>query len=248
MVNHLLEIVTNHGLNQVLYNVFFALGFVAVFTFNLLNCKNFDIPKWKSVVLTIAVYTLSVLWMFFLYWVAHGFKDWGGNNIVRIFIWVPVFTWPVCKLLKLDFLKCCEFIAPCLCVVHGVAHLGCIFAGCCHGYAWDYGIMNHALGYKTFPIQPIEAITALLIVVFIWGRQKRMNFKLDGLSYPLMLMLFGYSRFLYEFARDNEKMFLGISGLAIHALIAGLVGSIWYITVKDINRRKLSGKGRRART
>ena len=222
--------------------IFFIAGFVAVMLFNAINCKNYNIPLWKAGVFTVLVYAVTVAWMFFLYWAASGFKHFGGNNIVRVFIWVPLFALPVAKLLKLDWKTCCDYIAPCLCVVHGVAHLGCVFDGCCHGYRWDNGIWNPVLDYKTFPIQPIEALVAIAIVVFICVRQKRLNYKVDGLSYPIMLIVFGSTRFLLEFARDNTKLFLGISGLALHALSMLIVGSIWLFTLLEIINSKTKKK------
>jgi prolipoprotein diacylglyceryltransferase len=117
-----------------------------------------------------------------------------------------------------------------------------MFQGCCHGYPWEYGIYNHQLGYKTFPIQPIEALVAVGIVLFIWLREKKKGFKVDGEAYPLMLILFGYSRFFLEFARDNEKLIWGISSLAIHALIMGIVGTVWYFTQRELNNKKSFAK------
>ena len=187
--------------------------------------------------LTVTVYAASAVWMFFLYWVFTG--SWGGNIIVRIFVWVPVFTLQAAKLIKKDWLTCCDFISPCLCINHGIAHLGCIFAGCCHSYYWASGIHNPVLGYKTFPIQPIEALIAVGIAVFIAIREKRKNYKVDGLSFPIMLMLFGYSRFFLEFARDNNKLFWGISELAIHALAVGIVGTVSYVIIKKTQKKRL---------
>ena len=85
---------------------------------------------------------------------------------------------------------------------------------------------------KTFPNQPIEAIVALIIAYYIARREKKKGYKTDGLSIPIMLMLFGYSRFFLEFARDNEKLFWGISSLAIHALVCGITGTVSYFAVK----------------
>lgn len=53
-----------------------------------------------------------------------------------------------------------------------------------------------------------------------------------------MLMMFGYTRFLFEFARDNDKLFLNISELALHALLAGIVGTVSYFVVKRYNQKK----------
>ena len=171
------------------YDLFFALGFVGVFAYLLAISKKYEIKKWQTIVFTILVYTSSLIWMFFLYWADTGFKHWGGNNIVRIFWWLGVFVFPVSKILKLDFFECLDFVAPCLCINHGIAHIGCNFAGCCYGYPSDFGIYNNPLGYRTFPIQIIESLAAIGIAVYIWLRERKKGYGkgIDGLSFPMEL-------------------------------------------------------------
>ena len=176
--------------------------------------------------------------MFFLYWAESGFKNWGGNNIVRIFIWVPVIAYPFCKWMKIDWLTACEFLAPCPAMVQGISHYGCIFEGCCYGYPLSFGIWNPALGYNTFPIQIVEACVAVAVVLFCLQRQKDNGYTADGLTYPIMLMLFGYSRFFLEFLRDNDKLFFGISGLALHALLMAVIGTAVYGAILEVKKTK----------
>ena len=233
MISKLIHEVVDAGNGKLFYNIFFALGFVAVIIYTLLNCKNYKISRGKGLLFSFCVYTVTVLWMFFLYWMESGFKNWGGNNIVRIFIWMPVFAWPFCKWMKINWVSACEFLAPCAAMVQGISHYGCIFRGCCQGYPFEHGIWNPALNINTFPTQPIEACVAVAVVIYVLIRQKRLNYAPDGLTYPIMLMLFGYSRFLLEFLRDNDKVLFGISNLGIHALIMGLVGTAVYVTVNN---------------
>lgn len=232
-MNQLLHYITDLGMNKLLYNIFFSFSFVVVVIYTLLNCKNYKLTKMKALLFTVCVYALSLFWMFFLYWVESGFKNWGGNNIVRVFIWIPVAAYPFCKLMKIDWRQACEFLAPCPVLIQGVSHYGCIFEGCCHGYPWEHGIWNPALKCNTFPIQPIEACVAVIIAIYVLYRQKKLQYQSDGLTYPIMMMLFGYSRFFLEFVRDNDKLFLGISGLAIHALVMGIVGTAVYGAVES---------------
>ena len=238
MISQLIHNVVDAGQGTLLYNIFFAMSFVVVIVYTILNCRNYQVSIGKALLFSFSVYVVTLAWMFFLYWMESGFKHFGGNNIVRIFIWVPVFAYPFAKLMKLDWVKMCEFLAPCPALVQGISHYGCIFKGCCHGYAWEPGIWNPALGYNTFPTQPLEACVAVAVVIIVLIRQKKINYQADGLTYPLMLMLFGYSRFLLEFLRDNNKLFFGISDLAIHALIMALIGTAVYVTVKERNNRK----------
>lgn len=232
-MNQLILYAAEHGISQLLYNIFFAAGFVAIFIFAFFYCKNYSIPRSRALLLIFFVYTISVLWMFFQCWVENGFKGWGGNNIVRTFVWVPVAALLVTKAMKMDWLKACDFIAPCVPMVQAVSHWGCIFTGCCHGYPSNWGIYNTALKQTVFPCPPLEAIVALLVVVIVCRYEKKKNYRSDGLAYPLMLMLFGYSRFLLEFLRDNQKVVFGVSTLALHALFMALVGTAAYVTIQE---------------
>ena len=239
-LSDIIEGVYNAGFSQAIYNIFFFGGFVGLTTYNLIVAKKYGLKKWKALLFTVIVYSVSVAWMFVMYWIFTG--TWGGNNIVRIFVWVPIFAYPAAKLLKIDYFKSCDFISPCLCINHGIAHLGCIFAGCCYGYPMEDGVFSPNTMYKTFPIQPIEAVIAIFIAVFIALREKKKDYKTDGLSIPIMLMMFGYSRFLLEFARDNDKLFSNISELALHALFAGIVGTVTYFIIKKKNEKKAASE------
>ncbi len=238
-MNQLILFVVEHGWGQLLYNVFFAAGFVAVFLFALINGKRYGIPRWKALTYIFGVYTISVIWMFFQCWVENGFKGWGGNNIVRTFVWVPLAALAMSKLLGIDWKRGCDFVAPCVPLVQAVSHWGCLFTGCCHGYPFKWGIYNPALHEKVFPMPIVEALAALAVVIIICRYEKKRDYQPDGYAYPLMLMMFGYSRFILEFGRDNTKLFWGISNLALHALFMALVGTAVYVTLKENARQHL---------
>ena len=63
-----------------------------------------------------------------------------------------------------------------------------------------------------------------------------------------MLMLFGYSRFFFEFLRNDKKIIitglkignvpLDISTLALHALLNGVIGTAAYFAIKHYNKKK----------
>lgn len=219
-----------------LYDAFFVLGFVAVFFFFLWRGKFFGVSPIRSVLLVLIVYPSVVLWMYIQFWIETG--NFGGNNIVRCFVYMPLFAIPAAKILKLNWKQACDLLAPATCVVHSVSHWGCIFAGCCRGYPSSWGIYNVPTRMVCFPSQPLEAITAALIVGVILWREKKNNYKTDGLSMPVMLILFGITRFFWEFFRDNKKIWLGCSSLAFHALFMSVVGLIMYIVIKQHNKRQ----------
>lgn len=231
-MNEFIRTIYDMDLGKTFYNIFFVLGFVSVMVGLIWFGRKLKFPVWKMAVTVSIVYPLVVLWMLIMFWMESGFQDFGGNNIVRIFIYVPLIGLPVAKLLKMDQKKTLSFLSFAPLLVHGVSHFGCIFFGCCSGYPCSFGIYNPFYKEIRFPIQPIEAVTAVAIVVYLFIRARRKNYEPDGYEYPIMLVIFGSTRFLFEFLRYNEKMFWGISNLAIHALFMFVVGIIWIVIAK----------------
>ena len=239
-MNELIYTIHEAGLGKVFYDIFFFLGFVTVLVGLIWFGKKLEFPMWKVAVTVLIVYPLVVLWMFIMYWMESGFTNWGGNNIVRIFVYVPVIGLPVAHMLKLDGKKTLSLLACAPLLVHGMSHFGCIFFGCCSGYPWEYGIYNPFYQDYRFPIQSIEALGAVAIVVYLCFRAKKRNYVPDGMEYPLMLVLFGSSRFLFEFFRSGEKMIWGISNLAFHALFMFVVGVIWIWWIKKEKKKEVA--------
>ena len=231
-MNELIRSIYDMGLGKTFYNIFFALGFVSVLTGLAWFGKKLEFPLKKVVITVLIVYPLVVLWMFVMFWIESGFRTWGGNNIVRIFVYVPLIAMPVTRWLKMDSKKTLSLLSFAPLLVHGISHFGCIFFGCCSGYPCSFGIYNPFYEDIRFPIQPIEALAAVAIVVYLFYRAKKRNYIPDGLEYPIMLVTFGSSRFCFEFLRSGDKMFWGISNLAIHALFMFVVGVIWIYIAK----------------
>lgn len=236
-MNEIIRSITEIGLGKTFYDVFFALGFISVLCGLIWFGKKLELPFKKTVITVLIVYPIVVLWMFVMFWMESGFTTWGGNNIVRIFVYVPLVGLPVARLLKVESKKMLSLLSFGPLLVHGISHMGCIFFGCCAGYPCSYGIYNPFYQDIRFPIQPIEAFGAVAIVFYLFYRAKKRNYFPDGLEYPIMLVLFGSSRFLFEFLRDNEKMLFGCSNLAFHALFMFIVGAIWIIAAKKKQKR-----------
>ena len=221
-----------------LYYTFHAVAFIALFAFLVTQSKHYKIPKWKACVSTVVIYAASYAWMLFMYWASTGFKNFGGQNIVRIFVWVPIFVWITAKVMKINWRDLGDLVAPCLTLNHGIAHIACIFQGCCYGYECSWGVYNAVLDKRLFPIQILEALTALAITAYLYHLMRKKKYKTEGMLYPLMLILFGSTRFIWEFFRDNQKIAWGISGLAGHALLMTLVGIAWYAAYTNKKPKK----------
>ena len=242
----MLEYIQQTPLANVLYYTFHVLGFVCVFIFNAWYGKKREIPIRKSALTTVLVYAATYVWIYIQFWIESGFANFGGNNIVRGFVYIPLIAYPVALLLKINWTKMCDFIAPCVCLSHGVSHIGCIFVGCCEGYPAKWGIYNYRYLDPLVPVQIFEALTALAIFAGLVYFNRRKNYTTDGTSYPIMLILFGFTRFLWEFARYNPKIWLGCSSLSFHALFMAVVGAVALcVIVKKSRKKTLSVKKRR---
>lgn len=221
--------IVNDVLANALYRVCYILGFVLIFVFNFFYAKKYRIRGGKALLFTLTSYALIFGWSYVLAWIANGFT-WGHHNAIRVYIWFPLVLLLTGKIFRIDFKTCCEFVTPSTCIVYGVARLGCVFAGCCHGYRMEHGIFSTAAGYRCFPVQLCEAVTALAIAALtvLWAGKKEYRAEKNDL-YPKMLVLYGGTRFLWEFAADNEKVIWRISELALWALATCLLGAIWLL-------------------
>ena len=88
-----------------------------------------------------------------------------------------------------------------------------------------------------FPIQPIEAAECLLIGYWLHCRAKKRNYVPDGKEYPLMLIAYGTSRFIFEFFRVSARIFWVLSALSFHALFMVLVGLVWLAVLKKKSKQ-----------
>lgn len=230
LMKKLILAIADAGLTQIVYYSLHILTFVSVFVVAVWLGKRMNISVVKSILTVVILYPIMDTWKRILYWLETGV--YGGENNVRIFVYVPLMTLLVAMILKINKKKLCDFVAPLMALTQGIGHFACIFAGCCKGYPVSWGIYNHLVDDYLFPIQPIEAISALLIVWYLIYRMKKRNYVEDGFAYPLMLILFGSTRFIWEFFRDNDKLVWGCSSLAFHALFMCIVGIIAVIIMK----------------
>lgn len=239
LLKELIISVREAGLTQILYYSFHFMDFVSVFLLALWISPKIGMTRKKGLLTVLIVYPLIYVWMLIQYWIESGFRSFGGQHMVTMFIWVPIAGLLSSKLLKVDWKTTCFFLAPCVPLVQTIGHLGCIFAGCCHGYACSWGIYNVTFDEYQFPIQPIESMVALSIVIYLIIRAKKLNYVPDAYHYPIMMILFGSTRFICEFFRDNNKIFLGCSKLSYHSLFMCIVGIIAIVLInKKYNEKK----------
>ena len=216
------------GFNLSLYYMFWLFGVIAVLCLGYYLGKHFSFGYSKSVLYVVGAVLLGYLLLWGTSWVSGGGKM-NGLNFVRVVTFMPIPVFLLARLFKDQFTTVADFVAPLLAIFHGVTHLGCIFPGCCHGYPSSWGLYSNEARAVCIPTQLIEAFSSIFIGVMLFvfalrGIQK-------GKLYAWYLVVFGVTRFIWEFMRDNEKIWYGLSELALHAFVAAVVGILCLVGI-----------------
>lgn len=247
-INQIIQYCYAQGWSDSIYNSILIVAYSIQMVYLIFYRKKYEIPLWKAVVTLAIVFPAGNYLMLFLTWVENGFQNWGANNIIRIYVYMPLIAIAVAKLLKVSSRKMIDFLAPSMALEQAIGHTVCPFAGCCHGYACSWGIWNPQTDTYLFPNQWLECLVAFAVFLIILYYAKRKQYKADGSAYAMFLVLFGGTRFLLEFLRDNDKLFLGISNLALHALFMVLVGTIWLMVLAEKEKQSHLSKNQKKQT
>jgi len=234
------ETVSLFGAQISLYYLFWFLGIIYALILGVLLAKDYGLTFAKAIVYVSVALVLGYLIIWITSWIFGGGKV-QGFNLVRSVAFLPALYWALSRLFKKPYTEFSDFLAPVGVSGFGIIRIGCIFTGCCQGYPSHWGLYSNIAETKCFPIQPIEAAVSLIIgaILFVMAKKKIQQGKL----LCWMMIMFGSTRFVLEFFRDNNKLFLNISELAIHALVTLIVGLIVLIVLtKQDNKRRANEK------
>ena len=239
-----LKIVQNSALADGFYNGFLVLGLLSALCFGIWYRKKYSLSFRQAVALTVTVLALIMGWTVIHFLLETGFTGAGTKSVVRAVPYLMLIIWPVAALLKIKWKTACDFLAPSVCLYIGIVQFGCVFTGCCQGYPSRWGIYNHHYDGLAFPVQIAEGLLVLGLFLLLLRRNKKCCYSSDGKTMPVMLLLFGIMRFLCEFARNNEKLWLGCSAIAFHALFAAVVGTDFLVTIWEKDKQKMENTER----
>lgn len=216
--------------------------------------KYYGFSKSKSFILGFLAVSIDFIVILLATWVESGFKNFGAQNAVRVFVFNPLLIYLVAKAMKVDVRKFGDYNAFPGMLWYGLGHIACITEGCCHSFAYNegtfmYKIANALTGTNMLPQQIFETAGALLIAAILLAVGIKYKFKTNGYMYYIMLMLYGSQRFFFEFFRDNDKIikfapleqaegYLGISNLAMWALAMFVEGAILLIALRIYDKKK----------
>ena len=236
-----------------MYDVIQALAlvaFVVVYTF---YARHYNISKLKAFIMGMVSIIVYLFLVKFLAWAETGFKEFGSENAIRVYICLPPLIYLMAKIAKEKPLHLFDLAGIANPLVYGIGHLACIFPGCCHGFAYHEGTFMYRIAYiltgtNMLPLQLMESVSALLIFVILYITARKMQYKTNGRLFCIWFITFGAARFFWEFLRDNQKViifaplkqaegYFGISTLAIWAAAMAIAGVVTYFVIREYEKR-----------
>lgn len=176
-------------------------------------------------------------WNGLLLAILSGFTDVARSNMAVAFVYLFPVAWLLAKLFRMPWQTVSEMATFGILAFHVIGRSGCIFTGCCYGYPCDWGLYSDITKGYVFPIVIVESLMTLGILIFLLIRARGKSYVPDGKTLPWMLVLYGAGRFITEFFHDNEKIWLGCSDIAFHALFMCAVGIILLIVIHKKNEK-----------
>jgi phosphatidylglycerol---prolipoprotein diacylglyceryl transferase len=132
-------------------------------------------------------------------------------------------------------LRMLDMCATALALGYAIGRIGCQVSG-----DGDYGIRSSlpwAMGYPhgTVPTPPgvrvqptpiYETVTMCLLAYVLWSLRDRVR---PGVVFALYLLLSGLERFLVEFIRRNNEVFIGLTAPQLESAALIVIGSTWLL-------------------
>ena len=213
------------------YYLFHIIGFIATVLYLIWVFPKYGVKRFNGLALAACTYLTAYALMLVLFWIITG--EFGGQNVIRVFLFVPLILLLYANTFDVDYKKSLDFAAPVLCKAQAFGKIGCTISGCCESF-WEvpWGVYNPDTETRLFPVQICEGVTALAIAIAVIIIASRKNFKCGGRTMAWMWVMFGSTRVIWEFFRANEKLFWGLSELALWSIALTVAGVIWLVLDK----------------
>ena len=220
------------------YYLFHIIGFIATVFYLLWVLPKYGVKRLNGLSLAACTYLTAYALMLVLFWIITG--KFGGQNVIRVFLFVPLILLLYAKTFDVDYKKSLDFAAPVLCIAQAFGKIGCTVSGCCESFIEvPWGVYNSYTETRLFPVQICEGITALIIAITVIIMAFRKDFRCRGTTMAWMWVMFGSTRVIWEFFRANEKLFWGLSELALWSIALTVAGVIWLVLDKKKGEKEI---------
>lgn len=141
----------------------------------------------------------------------HGGLSWFGGFILGTAAAIYYL-----KKRKFSVLKTLDIFAPYLALAQGIGRLGCFLNGCCYGKVSVCGIYSPLHNQTLIPTQLYSSLALILIFIFLRYLQSKPLH--EGTIICSYLVLYSVKRFIIEFFRNDNHVFM--FGLTLFQIIS----------------------------
>lgn len=214
--------------------LFWSIGIILCFAYYILIRKKFKISFLMSILLCFIILLAEILGAKILFLFERipnvtidDLTALGGFSLFGVFLISPLFMFLFSLLLKIKFIKLMDYMSLGIFLELACYRISCIYNGCCGGITFPWGFLELD-GSHTFPVQPIEIgldvlAFAILLILFLTKKLKY------GDLFYLTYLSYGLIRFVLEFFRVRDNLFLNMSISHIFAFICIVFGLIMFI-------------------
>lgn len=234
------------------YYGMYLVGFAIMMLVNLKTHKRYELKKFITVIITLITYVAGVCGAMIMGgWysaVAQKFDAQGSS--VAIFgavVFTPIFMTAVALLLKQNWRKVMDVLAPGIFIILACAKFGCFLSGCCAGRECSFGVYNPKLELTVFPSQLFESITMAFVVAFCFWYALRCKKCASGSVYPVTAAVYSVTRFGWEFMRyyssdELRHVMFGLTFWQFWCLVVIVISVIWILLLRSAKVQVLEEK------
>lgn len=230
-------------IGQILLKYAYYFGMAGMLTISLITFRKFKLNIFQCLLFTVVAFLSDGLGAFLMGKVYTAFvASLGSTQEANYSIYGAVFLTPVlviasAAIIKQPWRNIIDMVALSEMIARAFGKLGCHLGFCCRGFEWEHGIYNPIADANVFPTQLCEFATMIAIIIFgfifVYGRK---NYK-PGTLYPVTALLYGSTRFFWEFTRyytfEGEKhFFLGMSLWQVCSVITVALSVLWLVGIK----------------
>jgi prolipoprotein diacylglyceryltransferase len=205
------------------------IGTVCMEAVMLICCRWYGFSVWKVIPSAMMLTIVGFLSVMLMYYIENGKV--GGLSFFGAVLFVPVFWIVIAGLLRLPYKLSLDMTAPSICIMLAIMKLECLRSGCCTGrflYQSKDGVAIY------FPSRQVECANAIILMLVLMHFIRKGKYK--ERIYPVFMILFGTTRFILNWFRYTEKMFLfHIPAGNFWTVVSICVGILW-ISIENSRR------------
>lgn len=182
----------------------------------------------KAAAYSLTIMVIIVLFTYACKWVPGWLGFTVYINAARTFVFVPLFTWALCRYWNISMLHGMDFMTPIIFFVRTFVLIGCTLLGCGQAIPCSWGIYSPSRGHTVFPMDLIDLIGTFSagVVALIYAR--KLNYDGSGRTFALSMYILGFVRLFIQLGSTEYWWIRGFNDESVYSIVAIAMAIIIY--------------------